>query len=208
MLNNFIIRPEQPGDHRAVEKLVRDAFWNVYRPGCHEHYLLHHLRKHPDFVQSLNFVMELDDKIIGQNVFVKSHIQSDDGRKLPVLAMGPICIAPAYARKGYGKTLLDATLAHAKAQGYGAVCLEGNHAFYSKSGFRYGYEYGLRYEGMPPDAKPDFFLCRELQTGYLDGISGVYGAPQVYDVDQSGFAAFDAAFPYREKLKLPGRIFD
>ena len=28
------IRPETKDDYRAVENLTREAFWNVYRPGC------------------------------------------------------------------------------------------------------------------------------------------------------------------------------
>ncbi len=106
-MDNIVIRRETESDYRAVENLVREAFWNVYRPGCLEHYVLHKFRTDNDFVQELDFIMEKDGRIIGQNVFVRATIQSDDGRKIPMMAMGPICVAPEFQRCGYGKLLLD-----------------------------------------------------------------------------------------------------
>ena len=118
------IRPEQPRDYREVENLVRESFWNVYRPGALEHYVLHRLRDDPAFVRELDFVMEKDGRIVGQNVFVRAKIRADDGRDVPILTMGPICIAPDLKRQGYGKKLLDFSLERATALGYGAVCFE------------------------------------------------------------------------------------
>ena len=108
--NDYMIRLEKSEDYRAVENLVREAFWNVYRPGCSEHYVIHVLRNDPAFVKELDFVMEQDGKLIGQNMFMKTIIESDDGRKIPVLTMGPIGIIPELKRKGYGKAILDYNL--------------------------------------------------------------------------------------------------
>ena len=134
---NIVIRRETEKDRRAVESLVRESFWNVYRPGCLEHYVLHRLRDDPAFVPELDFVMERDGVIIGQNVFVRAVIRSDDGRDVPIMTMGPICIAPEFKRQGYGKMLLDFSLEKAAAFGCGALCFEGNIGFYGKSGFAY-----------------------------------------------------------------------
>ena len=112
---NIVIRRETEKDRRAVESLVRESFWNVYRPGCLEHYVLHRLRDNPAFVPELDFVMERDGVIIGQNVFVRAVIRSDDGRDIPIMTMGPICIAPEFKRQGYGKRLLDFSLEKAAA---------------------------------------------------------------------------------------------
>ena len=101
--NDCIIRLEKKKDHREVESLIRDSFWNVYRPGCYEHYVIHRLRDDPAFVKELDLVMEKDGVIIGQNMFMKTVIETDDGRIIDVLTMGPICIAPELKRKGYGK---------------------------------------------------------------------------------------------------------
>ena len=150
--NDYLIRLETPADHAEVEYLVRESFWNVYRPGCLEHYVLHCLRKDKDFVPELDFVMEKDGRIIGQNIFVKAVICADDGGYIPIMTMGPICIANNLKRKGYGKILLDYSIEKAKEMGVGALCFEGNIDFYGKSGFSYASEYGIRYNGLPKDA--------------------------------------------------------
>lgn len=205
--NNIAIRLERKEDCREVENLVRESFWNVYRPGCLEHYVLNQLRNDADFVPELDFVMEQDGKLIGQNVFVRASISADDGSSIPIMTMGPICIAPELKRKGYGKILLDYSLEQAKALGCGALCFEGNIDFYGKSGFTYASEYGIRYHGLPEGEDASFFLCKELIPGYLDGITGEYTTPKGYFVDEKEAEEFDKAFPYKEKLVLPGQLF-
>lgn len=201
-----IIRKETPEDYREVENLVRESFWNVYRPGCLEHFVIHELRNDPAFVQELDFVMEAGGKIIGQNMFMHAVIAADDGRQIPIMTMGPICIANAFKRQGYGKKLLDYSLEQAKSLGCGALCFEGNIGFYGKSGFVYASEKGIRYHGLPEGADASFFLCRELIPGYLDGITGEYAPPQGYFVDEAACQEFDKDFPPKEKLKLPGQL--
>ena len=204
--NDYIIRLETPADHAEVENLVRESFWNVYRPGCYEHYLLRCLRDDKDFVPELDFVMEKDGRIIGQNVFVRASIQADDGRDISIMTMGPICIANDLKRRGYGKILLDYTIEKAKEMGAGALCFEGNIDFYGKSGFTYASEFGLRYRGLSEDVDASFFLCKELIPGYLAGITGEYGPPAGYLIDEAKAEEYDKQYPYKEKLKLPGQL--
>ena len=199
-------RLETKEDYGAVETLVRDSFWNVYRPGCSEHYVLHLLRSDPAFIPELDFVMEKDGAIIGQNMFMKTVIDADDGRTVDVLTMGPICITPPLKRRGYGKRLLDFSLAKATEMGFGAVLFEGNIGFYGKSGFTYAGEFGIRYHDLPEGADSSFFLCRELIPGYLDGVTGVYQTPAGYYVDPDKAEEFDRGFPPKKKLKLPGQL--
>ena len=205
--NDYTIRPEKKEEYRKVENLIREAFWNVYRPGCSEHLVIHVLRDDPAFVKELDFVMEKDGKLIGQNMFMRTVINADDGRVIPVLTMGPICITPELKRMGYGKKLLDYTLEKAASLGFGAVLFEGNIGFYGRSGFSYSRNFGIRYHDLPEGADDSFFLCRELIPGYLDGITGVYQTPRGYYVDDADVEEFDKAFPPKEKLKLPGQIF-
>ena len=205
--NDIVIRPERAEEYRQAENLVREAFWNVYRPGCLEHYVLHCLRDDPAFVKELDFVMEKDGALIGQNMFMRAVIKADDGREIPIMTMGPICIAPAYKRQGYGKILLDYSLERAAALGCGALCFEGNIDFYGKSGFTYASHFGVRYHGLPEGEDASFFLCRELIPGYLDGVTGEYATPQGYFVNEEEAQEFDRAFPPKEKLRLPGQIF-
>ena len=176
--NDYCIRLERKEETREVENLIREAFWNVYRPGCLEHYVIHQLRHDPAFVKELDFVMERDGKLIGQNVFMRAVIKADDGREIPIMTMGPICICNELKRQGYGK-----------------------------SGFTYASEFGLRYHGLPEGADASFFLCKELIPGYLDGITGEYAPPQGYFVDEGEAEIFDREFEPKEKLKLPGQIF-
>ena len=207
MKNNIVIRLEEKSDYREVENLVRDSFWNVYRPGCLEHYVLKQLRNDPEFVPELDFVMYLDGELIGQNIFVRTAITADDGRSIPTMTMGPICIKNEYKRKGYGKILLDYSLEKAAKLGCGAVCFEGNIDFYGKSGFRPASEFNIRYHGLPEGEDASFFLCKELVPSYLNGITGEYATPAGYFVDEKEVEEFDKMFPYKEKKKLPGQLF-
>ena len=205
--NGVIIRFEDKGEYREVENLIRESFWNVYRPGCSEHYVIHVLRDDPAFVKELDFVMEKDGSLIGQNMFMRTVINADDGRDVEVLTMGPICITPELKRRGYGKILLDYSLEKAAGLGFGAVLFEGNIDFYGKSGFDYARKYGIRYHDLPEGTDDSFFLCRELMPGYLDDITGVYQTPAGYYVDDADVEEFDRGFPPKQKLKLPGQLF-
>lgn len=205
--NDIIIRLEKHSDHRAVEEMVRESFWNVYAPGCSEHYVLHVLRQDPAFVKELDFVMERGGRIIGQNVFVRTLILADDGTSVPILTMGPICVAQDCKRQGFGKMLLDFSLQRAAELGYGAVAFEGNIAFYGKSGLDYARKFGLRYHDLPEGADDSFFLCRELRPGFLTGITGIYQTPQGYYVSPEAVEEFDKSFPPKVRLKLPGQLF-
>ena len=205
--NDLMIRNERKEEQREVENLVRESFWNVYRPGCLEHYVLNQLRDDEAFIDELNFVMEKDGKIIGQNMFMKAVIKADDGRDIPIVTMGPICIANELKRQGYGKILLDYSLEKATGMGFGAICFEGDIGFYGKSGFTYAGEFGIRYHDLPEDADASFFLCKERKKGYLKGVTGEYTPPQGYFVNEDEAQEFDKQFPPKEKLKLPTQLF-
>ncbi len=208
--NNIIIRLEEKEDYKIVENLVRNSFWNVYRPGCLEHYVLMKLRKDANFVPELDFVMEKDGQIIGQNVFVKTTIKADDGRSIPIMTMGPISITPELKRNGFGKILLDYSLNKAKEFGCKAICFEGNIDFYGKSGFDYASKFGIRYHGLQKGEDSSFFLLKELEIGYLKDVEGEYKTPDVYlecDESSEDFKKYESTFPYKEKIKLPSQIF-
>ena len=210
MNKNICIRLEKKEDYRETDNLVRESFWNVYRPGCVEHYVLNKLRDDKDFVKELDFVMECGGVLIGQNVFVKAVIKADDGRDIPVMTMGPICITPTLKRCGYGKMLLDYSIEKAKELGCKAVCFEGNIDFYGKSGFDYASKFSVRYHGLPEGADSSFFLLKELEKGYLYGITGEYATPKGYFAPQENpedFEKYESTFPPKTKLKLPGQLF-
>ena len=204
--DNYTIRLETPADYRKVENLTREAFWNLYRPGCLEHYVLHQFRGKADFVPELDFVMEKGSEIIGHVMFVRAIIQADDGRALPIMTFGPISISPAHQRKGYGKALLDYALEQAAGMGAGVVCMEGNIDFYGKCGFVVASTKGVRYYAEPRDAIVPYFLLKELTDGFLTGVTGTYHTPEGYFVDEKEALIFDAQFPAKERLKLQGQL--
>ena len=204
--NDYIIRLETPADYAETENLTRESFWNVYRPGCLEHYVLHCLRNDKDFIPELDFVMEKDGRLIGQVIYMHAVIHGDDGRDIPIMTMGPIGILPEFKRQGYGKALLDYSMEKAAAFGAGALCFEGNINFYGKSGFVVASTKGIHYYAETREEEVPYFLLKELTPGYLNGITGVYHTPEGYFVDEKEAEKFDAHFPYKEKLKLPGQL--
>lgn len=204
--DNIIIRRETPADYAAVENLTREAFWNVYRPGCNEHYVVHVLRHDPDFVPELDLVMERDGQLVGRVLYMRSRIVTDGGRELPMMTFGPISIRPDLQRQGLGKRLLDDSMERARELGAGALCIEGNIAFYGKSGFVVAGTRGIRYHGEPEQAILPYVLLKELRHGFLDGVTGVYHTPKGYYVDEAAAEEFDRNFPPKEKWKLPGQL--
>lgn len=206
MKNDYTIRLETPADYNTVENLTREAFWNVYRPGCLEHYVLHMFRNRPEFVKELDLVLEIGGQIIGHVMFVRAEITTDDGRSLPIMTFGPISIHPDYQRKGYGKILLDYALDKAAEMGVGAVCMEGNIDFYGKCGFDVASKSGIHYYAEPREDVVPYFLLRQLQEGFLEGVTGVYRTPEGYFVDETAAEEFDRQFTPKIKLKLPGQL--
>ena len=203
---SYTIRLETPDDYRAAENLTREAFWNVYRPGCIEHYILYAYRGREDFVQELDFVMEKDGGIMGHIMYVRTEIQADDGRRIPIMTFGPISIAPEYQRQGYGKALLEFSMEKAADLGVGALCMEGNLDFYGKFGFVVASSRGIHYNAEPRTDEVPYFLLRELKAGFLNGVTGTYYTPEGYLVDGRDVENFDVGFSPKKKMKLPGQL--
>lgn len=207
-MEKITFRNETPADYGAVESLVREAFWNVYRPGCDEHFILHRFRTRSEFVPELDIIMESDGVLAGHVMFVRSEIRLNDGGALPVMTFGPLSIAPGFQHRGYGTALLWHAMEKARETGCGALLITGNIGFYGKSGFVEARTKDVFY-GADPDA--DYFLARELVPGFLDRVrdagGGTFREPDGYSVDPKDVEEFDRLFPPREKLRLPGQIF-
>lgn len=203
------IRLEQPEDFREVENLTREAFWNVYRPGCTEHFVLNQYRSNPDFIPELDFVMEEDGKIMGHVMFSKAQLVLDDGTRRPSWTFGPISIHPDYKRKGYGIKLLKYALEKAREYGVGFLCMEGNIDFYRHAGFDLASKMGIHYHFEPRDAVVPYFLAQELIPGWLGGIEAKYCPPQGYfvaDENPEAFQAYEATFPYKRQAFVAGQL--
>ncbi len=206
------IRLENSADYRDVENLTREAFWNVYRPGCTEHYVLNQYRNNPDFIPELDFIMEEEGRLIGHVMFSKAELILPDGSHKPSWTFGPISIHPDFKRKGYGLKLLNYALGKAREIGVGFLCMEGNIDFYKHAGFGLASEFNIHYHDIPDDADASFFLTQELIPGWLmaNGITeATYCPPRGYfvaDENPEAFEMYEATFPPKEKLRLPGQL--
>ena len=207
--NRMNIRLEQSQDYREVEDLTREAFWNVYRPGCTEHYVLNQYRNNPDFIPELDFVMEENGKIIGHVMFSKAEIMLDDGSSFPSWTFGPISIHPDYKRKGYGMKLLQYALEKAKEMGIGLLQMEGNIEFYKHAGFDLASKMKIHYHAEPRESDVPYFLAQELVPGYWGNREGTYCPPKGYfvtDENSEAFEAYEATFPKKEKAFQEGQL--
>lgn len=196
------IRNEVPDDHRAVEALTKQAFWNVHAPGCDEHYLAHMLRKHDDFIPELDFVLLADGAVIGNIMYTKAKLIDGDGREKAILTFGPLSVLPAYQRRGYGKRLVEHSFVKAAELGYNAVVIFGNPANYVGLGFKSCKKYGVSLDG---DIFPTALLVKELKPGSLGGRTWRYQESSAYHIDAEAAAKFDEGFEALEKKETPSQ---
>ena len=194
------IRHEAEKDYRIVEEITREAFWNLYFPGAVEHLLVHNIRKHPDYIQELSYVIELDNQIIGSIFYTKAKVIDKEGVAHPIITFGPVSISPAYHRQGFGRMLIEHSLAEAKRLGFNAIILGGFTYHYHP----YGFVGTKKYNISMPDGK--FYtgvMALPLFEGALDGISGSVHFSEAMYPDESLLDDFDQTFPPKEKQVLP-----
>lgn len=195
---NVILRNELEGDYRAVEGVVREAFWNLYVPGCVEHFILHNLRKSGDFIPELDFVAEKGGQIIGQIVYSRGVIRDKEGGNIKVISFGPVSVLSAFQKQGIGSLLITHTINLARNMGFLAICIYGDPRYYSRFGFRCGEKYEIK----TSDGKFAVALqVLELQQGVLDNKPGRFIESDAFKVDENEFAKYDATFPFKEKAE-------
>lgn len=198
----YLIRNETPEDWLEVEAMTREAFWNIYEPGCAEHYLVHEMRKHRDFIPELDFVIEHDGEIVGNIMYTKARLVNSENEELRILTFGPLCIKKAYQRRGLGKKLMEHSFQKARALGYSIIVIFGNPGNYVTSGFRSCQRYSISIgEGTYPTA----MLVKELADASLPGGKWRYVQSDVYDLDMDEAEKYDATLPKLEKRTLPGQ---
>lgn len=198
------IRLERKKDYFEVENLTREAFWNVYRPGCFEHLVIHNLRVDEAFVKELDYVIEEDSKLVANIVYAKGNIKLEDGSIKDALIFGPVSVLPEYQKKGYAKKLINYTLELASKMGYPFVLITGNPDYYKKYGFESASKYEIYYEGMNKEDESPFFMIKVLNDKKL--VKGVYSDPEVYNIDENELEEFDKQFPTKVKEKREGQL--
>jgi putative acetyltransferase len=193
------IRKETRKDYRIVEELTREAFWNLYVPGCSEHFVLHNLRNSPDFIPELSFVALEDGKIVGHIAYSHGAIQDEKSVTHPVICFGPVSVLPAFQKQGIGGALINHTLNLARAmEDYPAVLIYGDPRYYSRFGFRCAEKFDIK----TSDGKfAVALLALELKPNALSKIPGRFIESAAFAVDENQFAEFDKTFPYKEKTE-------
>jgi predicted N-acetyltransferase YhbS len=190
------IRPEVEGDYREVEELTREAFWNLFVPGCCEHYLVHKMRPHPDFLPELDLVAVLKNKIVGNIMYMKADIVDETGKMVEIATFGPISVLPAYQRQGIGSALISHSRQVAIEMGYKAIIIEGHPQNYCKHGFKSSKDYNVsNAEGKFPYS----LLVLELEKGFLDGHEWKYVPGEVYNIDPKAADDYDTLFSPKVK---------
>ena len=204
-MDDVTIRLETEKDYRAVEELTRDAFWNVYKPGADEHYFVHKMRSHPDFIPELAFVLELDGRLIGNIMYTKAWLEDENGARKEILSFGPLCVAPEFQRQKLGKLLIEHSFEAARKMGYDVNINFGNPGNYVSRGF-----VSCKKKNVCCFAwgnYPTALLVCELVPGALDGRRWMFLPSTAADCceDAAAVEAFDAGFPPREKKWMPSQ---
>jgi putative acetyltransferase len=193
-----IIRKETEKDYRAVEELTREAFWNVYIPGCNEHYILHNLRNRHDFIPELDFVAEKGGQIVGNIVYSRGIIKNQQGAEKEVICFGPVSVLPAFQKQGIGSALIIHTINLARTMDFPAIIIYGDPRYYSRFGFRCGEKYEIK---TSDDKFAVALQVLELKQGVFINISGRFIESNAFNCDTNNFAEYDATFPYKQKAE-------
>lgn len=199
----IVIRREEEKDFRAVEEVTREAFWNLYVPGCNEHLLAHRLRKCPDFIPELDFVAEKDGRVVGNIMFTRCAVAETSGKRHELTLFGPVSVLPELQGRGIGAALIRHALRAAADAEYRGVAIYGYPDYYKKFGFRNGKEFGI---SAPDGRYPVALQVLEFADGALKGISGrLHESPAFADLDENELEAFDKTFPPKEKRIMPSQ---
>lgn len=195
---NLQYRKETMADYWMVENLTREAFWNQFVAGCHEHYLMNRVRGSKSFIEELDIVAELEDYVVGNIVYTKAKIIEDCGKESEVLSFGPLSVHPNFHGRGIGSRLIQISIEKAREMGYKAVLIYGNPGYYSRLGFVPAEKYGI---GTPDNMYMDSLQAFEIEEGSLKNSSGTLHVDDVFVMDQKKLAEFDSGFPFKVKFE-------
>ena len=202
MDKKIIIRNERESDYEKVEQITREAFYNQYIPGCTEHYLVHIMRSHKDFIADLDFVLEADGEVIGNIMYTKATLTDENNVKKDILTFGPISVLPKFQRMGYGKMLIKHSFERAIELGYDTVVIFGSPANYVSSGFKSCKKYNICIEnGKFPSA----MMVKELIPGVLDGRKWIYKDSPVMEFSEAEAFKYDETLEKMEKKYKPSQ---
>lgn len=184
-------------DFLITENITREAFWNVYRPGCVEHLILHNLRNSNSYIKELDLVAVVENKITGHILSTKAKIVDALGNEHEILCVGPLSVLPDFQKKGIGSLLLKHSIEAAKELGFSGMILFGNPDYYHPFGFRNAQGYGIT---TKDDQNFEAFMALELKNKGLEAIRGRFFEDNAFEIKTEELFEFEKNFSYKEKL--------
>jgi len=200
---DVVIKNENENDYKTVEGVVREAFWNLYVPGCNEHFILHNLRNNSDFIRELDFIAEKEGQIVGQIAYSRGLITDKIGAEKEVISFGPVSVLPAFQKQGIGSALIIHSVNIARTMGYPAICIYGDPRYYSRFGFRCAEKYEIK---TADDKFAVALLALELKQGVLNDMPGRFIESAAFEVNENEFVQYEAVFPFKEKAKTDSQL--
>ena len=194
---SLTIRKIEKDDYNEVEVLTREAFWNIYRPGCSEHLVLHNLHKNNKSIEDLELVVECEGKIVGHIIYSKGNI--DKSKDETFITFGPVSVHPKFQRKEIGSKLIRISMQKAVRLGYSAVFITGDENYYKRFGFESASKYGIHLEGVPVEDEAPFFMVKTLKEDALKDIEGNFIFDECYNVNDEDVDEFDKNFEFKKK---------
>jgi len=200
---DIVIKNENENDYKTVEGVVREAFWNLYVPGCNEHFVLHNLRNSSDFIRELDFIAEKEGQIVGQIAYSRGLITDEKGAEKEVISFGPVSVLPTFQKQGIGSALIIHSVNIARTMGYPAICIYGDPRYYSRFGFRCAEKYEIK---TADDKFAVALLALELKQGVLNDMPGRFIESAAFEVNENEFVQYEAAFSFKEKATTDSQL--
>ena len=204
--NQITLRKERPDDFETIANVIREAFWNVYQPGCTEHFIVERLRHSPAFIKDLAYVAIHQGQIVGHIAYANSFIETNDGRHLDTILFGPVSVLPEFQGRGFGSKLIKQTLAEASRLGHKLICITGNPDYYHRFGFETASKYHIHMRNLPIEDEAPFFMVKALQDIDIQAYQGLHIEPAVYETNQEDVDRYDGRFPAKVKEIRLGQL--
>lgn len=195
---DIVIRNEKKEEQFIVEKVIRESFWDVYKPGCDEHLMVNQLHQSKDFIPELDFVAECEGKIVGNIVCSYCRVVNDNDQVencKDVIAIGPLGVLPEYQNKGIGRLLIEEVKRKSAEMGISGIVLYGNPQYYNRFGFIDAKEYII---STPDGENFEFFMALETFPESLSLISGRCFESSAFEIDQEVLKEFEKRFIERK----------
>lgn len=179
-----------------TEHLTRDVFWNLFKPGCDEHLVLHKLRKSNAYIADLDLVSWDKGQITGHIISTMAEVKNENGSVHKVLCAGPLSVSEDLQNHGIGSALMLSSIDRAKALGYKGIVLFGNPDYCH----RFGFQDAANFEISTSDGLNfSAFMVLELYDNALQNVKGRFFESEAFQVDEEELNNFELKFPFREK---------